>query len=200
MDVLKTASELGIKYYRSNWFRYSEDQSLPEALEVYKKQVEELSRVNRELGIVGCYQNHDGTNVGTSFWEVKMILEKADQQYFGSQFDIRHAVAEGGFSWENGLRLLHPHVKTIVLKDFKWGKVNGKWDTINTPVGEGMVDFDRYFKLLKKYKLNPPVSLHIEYSIGGAEHGDREISVDKDTVFSAMKTDLATIQKIWKEA
>lgn len=63
-----------------------------------------------------------------------------------------------------------------------------------------MVDFDTYFKLLKKYKVKPPVSLHLEYELGGAEKGDRSISVDKKVVFDAMKNDLNEIQRLWRNA
>ena len=63
-----------------------------------------------------------------------------------------------------------------MLKDFKWGKVSGKWKVVNVPIGEGMVDFDTYFKLLKSYGLQPPVSLHCEYPLGGAEKGKYKIT------------------------
>ena len=109
-------------------------------------------------------------------------------------------MVEGGNSWVNGLRLLQKNIKTIVLKDFKWSQVNGKWKTINVPVGEGMVDFASYFKQLKKFKLNPPVSLHLEYDLGGAEKGKKEITVDDQVVFDAMKKDLTAINKLWQEA
>lgn len=200
VDVIRTAARLGIKYYRSNWFSFPEDQSMPEALEKFSQQVKELSELNREYGIIGCYQNIKGIKVGSSFWEVKKILESADHAFFGSEFDIRHATMEGANSWQNAVRLLHPHIKTIVIKDFKWGKVGGKWEAINTPVGEGMVDFKRYFSMLKQYGISPPVTLHIEYPIGGAEHGDRELTIDRERVYAAMKKDLETIQKIWKNA
>ena len=87
-----------------------------------------------------------------------------------------------------------------MLKDFIWGKVNGKWKIVNVPIGEGMVDFDAYFKLLKSLGLHPPVSLHLEYPLGGAEKGRYEISVDRKIVYNAMKKDLATIQQLWKNA
>jgi L-ribulose-5-phosphate 3-epimerase UlaE len=138
--------------------------------------------------------------VGASPWEVKKILETANQEFFGAQYDIRHAVAEGGRSWSNGLKLLKNHIKTIVLKDFKWGKVNGKWQIVNVPIGEGMVDFNAYFKLLKSFGLKPPVCLHLEYPLGGADKGRYEITVDQKIVFDAMKNDLKTIQKLWKDA
>ncbi|MET2986098.1 sugar phosphate isomerase/epimerase family protein [Aureibaculum conchae] len=200
MDVLEATSASGVKYYRTNWFKYPNDQLLQEALETYQTQIKELGEVNKELGLIGCYQNHAGTSVGASFWEIKKILETVESDYFGTQYDIRHAMVEGGFSWENGLQLLKSHIKTIVLKDFKWGKINGKWKAVNTPIGEGMVDFDKYFKLLKKYQLNPPVSLHLEYDLGGAEKGKKKISIDKKEVFNAMKKDLSTIQEFWKNA
>ena len=63
-----------------------------------------------------------------------------------------------------------------------------------------MVDFDKYFKLLKKYQLAPPVSLHLEYPLGGAEKGKYKISVDRKVVYDAMKNDLKAIRKLWKEA
>lgn len=200
VDVIRTAAELGIKYYRSNWYRYPDDQSMPEALAKYSQQIKELSELNRECGIIGCYQNIKGIVVGSSFWEVKKILESADPVFFGAEFDIRHATFEGANSWQNAVRLLHPLIKTIVIKDFKWGKVNGKWEAINTPVGEGLVDFKGFFAQLKKYGISPPVSLHMEYPIGGAEHGDRELSIDPELVFKAMKKDLETTQRIWQNA
>jgi sugar phosphate isomerase/epimerase len=138
--------------------------------------------------------------VGSSFWEIDAILKTVNPQYFGAQYDIRHAMAEGGYSWENGFELLKSKIKVIVLKDFKWEKVNGKWDAVNVPIGEGMVNFNAYFKLLKKHQMHPPVSLHLEYDLGGAEKGNRTISVDKKVVFDAMKKDLKAIQKLWKEA
>ena len=200
VDVIITAASEGIKHYRSNWFKYKKDLSLEESLEFYKNKVQRLGELNKDHNIVGCYQNHSGTKVGASVWEVNHILKTANPQFFGVQYDIRHAVAEGGRSWPNGVQLLRDKIKTIVLKDFKWGKVNGKWKIVNVPIGEGMVDFDAYFKLLKKYGLKPPVSLHLEYPLGGAEKGRFEIKVDKKVVFDAMKKDLAKIQQLWKVA
>tara|TARA_R110001583_G_scaffold23950_1_gene87789 strand:- start:1011 stop:1976 length:966 start_codon:yes stop_codon:yes gene_type:complete len=200
VDIIKTAANLGVDYYRTNWFKYKEDLSMYGSLDFYQKEIEKLSELNKELGIIGCYQNHAGTDIGSSFWEVDSLLKLANPTYFGAQYDIRHAMVEGGYSWENGFELLKSQIKVIVLKDFVWGKVNGKWEAINTPIGEGSVDFTKYFKLLKKHNLKPPVSLHLEYPLGGAEKGNETISVDKKVVFDAMKKDLGAIQKLWKNA
>lgn len=200
INVLETASENGIKYYRTNWFKYSGSRTMEADLDYYQQKIKQLSTLNNKLGIIGCYQNHAGTSIGASIWEIKKLLELANLNAFGVQYDIRHALVEGGLSWKNGLKLIKENIKTIVVKDFKWGQVNGVWKPINVPIGEGMVDFDSYFKLLKKYQINVPVSLHCEYDLGGAEHGSKILTIDKKDVFKSISKDLKTIQNLWERA
>lgn len=200
IDVIETAAQCGVRYYRSNWLKYSKENSLQNELDKYQNSIALLSQLNKKNNIIGCYQNHAGTNVGSSFWEIHHILKNADQDYFGVQYDIRHAMVEGANSWINGLNLLQNNIKTIVLKDYKWSQIKGKWKVINVPVGEGMVDFTSYFKQLKKLNLAPAVSLHLEYDLGGAEKGKKEISVNPQIVYDAMTKDLTAINKLWKEA
>ena len=197
-EIIKAGAASGIQFYRANWFNYRKNVSMPESLNFYEEKIQQLSDMNRKFEMVGCYQNHAGTKIGASYWEIQKLLSKADPQYLGCNMITGHAVADGGFSWENGLKLLHKQIKTIVLKDFKWGKENGKWKAVNVPIGEGMVDFSKYFKLLKQYDLKPPVSLHLEYPLGGAEKGRSSITVDKKIVYDAMKQDLMAIKKLWK--
>ncbi|RED95294.1 sugar phosphate isomerase/epimerase family protein [Marinoscillum furvescens] len=199
-SVVSVAAAHGVKYYRSNWFKYADNQPMEETLHHYQQKVAELSELNRKHKIIGCYQNHSGTSIGASIWEVKKLLEAAVPEYFGAQYDIRHAVVEGGRSWTNGLRLINDQIKTIVLKDFRWEQVAGRWQVINVPIGEGMVDFKKYFSLLKSYELKPPVSLHLEYPLGGAEKGRRQLTVDHTVVYEAMHRDLKKVQELWQSA
>ena len=198
--VLRTAAKLGFRYYRMNWYQYAANQSLPESLGAYEQKLAGLSELNKTLNLVGCYQNHAGELVGASVWELWQMLKGVNQQHMGVQYDIRHATVEGGLSWKNGLRLLEPHIKTIVLKDFRWAQKNGRWTVENTPIGQGMVDFTSYFRLLKKYELQVPVCLHTEYPLGGAENGATKLSVDKRVVFEAMKQDLRRVNELWQAA
>lgn len=198
--VLKTAAGLGFRYYRMNWFRYDEQQPVAESIRGFGQTLRALGELNRTLGLVGCYQNHAGLLVGASVWELWEMLQTADPQHMGVQYDIRHATVEGGLSWPNGLRLLQPRLKTLVLKDFRWEKQGGRWMVQNTPIGEGMVDFGRYFRLLKQYRIQVPVSLHFEYPLGGADQGDTRLTIDKRVVFDAMKRDLARVKQLWLSA
>ncbi|MCK0145177.1 sugar phosphate isomerase/epimerase [Arenibacter sp. F26102] len=198
--VLEIASKLGLSHYRTGWLSYPENREISESQAIYGQQFKNLEEFNKNLGLIGCYQNHAGNHVGAPIWDLPPILQATKNVNIGCQYDIRHAVVEGGSCWELGLRLISPYIKSIVIKDFKWGTVNGQWKPINTPLGEGMVDFDRYFSLLKKYNINVPVSLHLEYGLGGAEHGAKEITIDKKVVFAQMKKDLTFLQEAWQRA
>ncbi|WP_031525801.1 sugar phosphate isomerase/epimerase family protein [Dyadobacter crusticola] len=198
--LLETAAKLGFKYYRMNWYRYNDQKTIPQLLEEYQGKMAGLSQLNEQLGLVGCYQNHAGRMVGASMFEIWEILQKANPKTMGAQYDIRHATLEGGLSWQTGFNLIRPSIRTIVLKDFVWEKTNGKWGPKNVPLGEGMVDFKTYFKLLKEHKVEVPICLHLEYPLGGADQGAFEITVDKKVVFDAMKRDLAKAKQLWAEA
>jgi len=199
-NVVETAARLGVKYYRMNWLKYPEGKSIPEAMMQFKKTLTDLSHLNRKLSITGCYQNHSGNLAGASIWELWEILKNADHKNMGVQYDIRHAVVEGGMSWRNGLSLIHPHIKILAIKDFIWSKKNGTWAVENVPLGEGMIDFKSYFKILKELNIQVPVSLHYEYPMGGADRGASSITIDKQVVFDHMKRDLMKLKQLWQEA
>ena len=195
--LLKTAGEQDFEYYRMGWLKYPEEQSIPETISIYQDQFKALAKYNKEVGLQGSYQNHSGEFVGAPIWDLYQILNTIPVSDCGVQYDIRHATLEGTNAWELGLKLIKDHINTIVIKDFKWESVNGKPKIKNTPLGEGMVDFPRYFSLLKKYKINVPVSLHLEYELGGAEHGNKTLTIDKKEVFKNMKKDLQFLRESW---
>lgn len=198
--VLRSASSLGIKYFRTGYFRYSAQGSLPEMLKQYENQLNALAAFTAPLGIRGAYQNHAGNYVGASIWELYQVIKSADKTGLGCQFDIRHAVVEGGQSWPQSVRLLNPYINTINIKDFFWEKINGKWSVKNVPLGEGMVDFPKYFSLLKQYGVQVPISLHFEYELGGAGEGARQITISQKSVFEAMHRDLVKLKGWLKDA
>ena len=200
-NVLETAAGLGVKYYRLGYFRYPPTGNLLGALDGFKGRMQELAGLNKSLGIQGCYQNHSGTGVGSNIWEVWNLLEGTDPLAMGAQYDIRHGVVEGGGSWSNGIRLIKDRIASIVIKDFRWEKIDGKWQIYNTPLGEGMVDFLAYFKILKEYEIKVPVTMHFEYDLFGIEHGTTEVGKeDRKTVYEALKRDLGLVRKWWREA
>lgn len=203
--LLKTAAQLGFQLYRMIWYPYADNRSIPDSIQQFQGQIRALGELNKSLKLTGCYQNHAGLLAGATVWEIWEMLKTADPQYMGAQFDIRHAVVEGGLSWPNGLRLLMLQIKCITVKDFYWTnkKAGGgadKWVVQDVPLGDGMVAFKIYFQMLKQANLRVPITLHIEYPMGGAEHGATKLSIPKNELFTAMKRDLATVKALWQSA
>lgn len=200
-QVLKTASSLGIQYYRLGYLSFSDNESIPVRIASLNQDMKELADFNKSLNISGAYQNHSGTKVGAQIWDLWHLLQGINPSEIGCQYDIRHAMVEGGQSWENGLKLITPKINCIVLKDFIWKKnKDRKWQLKNVPLGEGMVDFSKYFKLLKAANIHVPVTIHYEYELGGVEHGATKLDGMKaPKIFKRMKKDLLFAKRIWKE-
>ena len=170
--VLETARELDIEIYRMGWLKYDRKQPIAEQLDAYRLQMEQLAQLNQHLGIHGAYQNHVGTGVGSPVWDAWLLVKDLDPRWLGIRYDVRHAMAEGIRSWEVGLQLVAPHVRSLDIKDFVWAKIDGKWTIESVPLGEGAVRFPYYFDLLDQWQVNADMTLHFEYPLGGADKGN----------------------------
>lgn len=170
--VLRTAADLGIRYYRMGYLHYDESAPLPETLDAYRARFERLADLNERLGLQGAYQNHDGDMVGSPVWDLHRLVDGLDPAAVGVQYDVRHATVEGAHAWPLGMRLLAPYIRTTVIKDFAWEERNGRWLVRNVPLGEGAVDFGAYFDLVRDLDVAGPISLHVEYEL--PEHDDLE--------------------------
>ncbi|UZR94709.1 sugar phosphate isomerase/epimerase family protein [Chondrinema litorale] len=197
--ILKAANKVGIKYYRMGYFDYLDNVGMPERLLNLKPNIWQLSKMNSDFKIHGAYHNHVGTRVGSSVWDIWDLIKSTYPEWIGCQFDIRNAVIEGGTSWPNDLKLLHEYVKTVVVRDFKWEKKDGKWQAINTPLGEGMVDFPAFFKQLKSFGFAGPISLHFEYP-QPVENKILSITEIKNKTKELLQRDLQKLKTYLQEA
>lgn len=193
--ILGTASEQGVSYYRMGYLSYDPVKSVPENLSTHKKTFDKLEKINRKFGIQGCYQNHAGTNIGGPVWDIYWLVNDCDPEFISVQYDIRHAVVEGGTAWPLGMKLLSPWIKTTAFKDFYWKKANGKWELANVPLNKGMVDFDAYLQEYITLKISGPVTIHYEYDLGGAQTGSKNPTMSTKEISEFMKNDLDWLKK-----
>lgn len=159
--ILETAAGLGIRHYRMGDIRY--ETGVAPTLEALVPRFRELASLNRELGIRAGYQNHSGDRFGSAVWDLVRVLEAVESPWVGMQYDIRHAVVEGAYSWVRGLELAAPHVHTLVAKDFHWERQEGAWRIRDVPFGQGMVPLAEYVQELRRLGVSAPLSMHFEY-------------------------------------
>lgn len=165
-SLLEALSDNGVKYYRMGYFNYDYTISIEKNIEIFHDRLQQLANINAKYKICGVYQNHAGNRLGASIWDLLLALKGIDPNHLGCQFDVRHATFEGGRSWENDFRAIKDHIRTTVVKDFYWHKNDkGEWTNNNTLMGEGMVDFKKYFKLYHEMNISGPISNHSEYPL-----------------------------------
>lgn len=194
IDILEAASKEGVTNYRMGWFAYNQSISIQKNIDNFRNKLLKFEKLNEELGLVGAYQNHSGEMAGGPVWDMGLMLEGVDPELFGIRYDIRHATVEGGTAWPVGLKFVADRINSFDVKDFIWKEIDGKWKPYNVPLGEGMVDFDRYFGIIKELNIQGDFTLHLEYPLGGAEHGATELDGSSEIVISAMKHDLSKLR------
>ncbi len=197
--ILGTAAELGVRHYRMGYMSYDPAKPITENLDIHKKTIENLEKVNRKFGIQGCYQNHNGARVGGPVWDLYHLINGCDPEYIGVQYDIRHAMVEGAGSWSLGMKLLSPWISNTAIKDYLWNIVNGKWKVQHVRLGEGMVDYDAYLKEYISLGIKGPVTLHCEYDLGGANKGSKDPTMSYEEISGFIKKDVIWLKNKFDE-
>ena len=192
-QILKTASSLGIKYYRMGWWNYDFSKSIDSQLKDFKSQLSDLADLNEQYKITGVYQNHSGDeSVGAPVWDIYELLKDIDSDYVGIHFDIGHATVEGGYSWPIQFHRIKSYIKAVVVKDFRWYYEDGENAEVRwCPLGEGAID-PEFFSMLKEINFSGPVTMHYEYEVEGS--GTKKI----ENWIAAMKKDTVTLRKWMK--
>lgn len=197
-QILETAAGEGIRYYRMGWYDYLKGKPLLESLQYRNRQLKEITALNKKHDIQAAYQNHAGTKVGASVWDLYEMIKDVDPAFTGVQYDIRHATVEGANSWPLGLELISPHINSLVIKDTKWVQRNGRYVLENTPLGEGMVDFKAFFKKVKALNIQVPLTLHLEYALLSKAEESLPVKQKQQIVLNKLKKDVQTL-KGWLE-
>lgn len=192
--ILSTAGKLGIPFIKPGYWKYQFTEVRRE-LAKFAEDFRGLVELAKQSGVQFGFHNHEGY-LGGPLLDVVNTIDALDAKSAGYYFDVRHAVVEGGGAgWKIAFNLIAPRLKMIAVKDFYWDKTSKGWKIINCPLGEGMVDWKAYFKLLRQANFAGPISVHFEYEIGGATNA----AVEENTLAAAQR-DLAFVQARLKEA
>ncbi|MCF6313178.1 MAG: sugar phosphate isomerase/epimerase [Verrucomicrobiales bacterium] len=190
--VIKTAAKLGVKRFRMGAYRYDLKKPIPEQVESFRHTYRELIRYCADLDIQPLYQNHAGAKYfGATLWDLHLLMKGENKEQTGICFDIRHATAESGLSWPLLFQLTKPHFKFVYCKDFDWDKKTKR--ATNVPLGTGMVDYPKFFSMLRKINYSDPISLHMEYK----DHRDPKLLQES---IAAVRQDHQTLLKFMGKA
>lgn len=201
--ILKTASGLGIHYYRWGGLTYSYDRDMAAQLDEMRPRVVALAALNEKHRICSMYHTHSGLRqVGAPIWDLWTLMKDLDPRWIGINYDIGHATVEGGFGgWIDSAHLVQRHMRGVALKDFAWGKnAKGVWAPQWCAVGEGMVNFPAFFEILKAARFSGPLQMHFEYPALGAAHTGGQLDIPKEKFMAMLRKDLAYVKGQMRQA
>lgn len=161
--VLRTMAALGIRKYRLGFELYPKEEHPAKKLAEVGAALKDVAALNKELGLLGGYQNHSGANyVGAPIWDLWTVIKDLDPKHLGICYDIGHSTLEGGLSWPIQARLMQPHFVAVFCKDFFWEKGAKGWEPRWCNFGTGSVQ-RAFFQWLKTTPFDGPLSQHHEY-------------------------------------
>ncbi len=194
--IIRTAAAQGVSAYRTGWLDYRPNEPMEANRERVRGLLAGLAKLNQTHQIHGAYQNHNGQRFGAPVWDLAEVLQGQDARYLGCQYDLYHGTIEGANSWPLGFRRIHPFVRTIDIKDFRWAG-SGRATKIETvPLGEGQADFPALFRLLKQLNVQPQLSLHFEYPLPTSADG----AEGRKALITTMKRDLTVLRGWLRDA
>ena len=163
--VLGIGNFMGVPLFRPGVWKYNGTSQIEARLAEVQREIAGLAALGRSAAMAMGLRNVAGDNVGSAVWDTNLIIRGADPQWVGYDFDPGSATAAGGEDgWWVALRLALPRLKMVTLNDFTWTRdASGAWKAAPCPLGEGMVDWPRFFAALARVKFTGPLSLEMAY-------------------------------------
>jgi sugar phosphate isomerase/epimerase len=164
-NVAGIAGEMGVPVFKAGHWKYTAGTEIEARLAEVQRDLAGLASLARAVNMALAIQNLAGENVGEAVWDVNMMIRGTDVRTVGYDFDIGSATAEGGLGgWSIALRLALPRLKMVTARDFTWSKdATGIWKMTPCPLGEGMVQWPRFFAMLARARFAGPVSIQMDY-------------------------------------
>ena len=197
--VLRAAAAAGVKLYRLGYLRYQDQGPIEPQLATMQRAIHNLAQLNERCAITGCYQNHHGGRImGASIWDLRTILGDLDPAWMGCQYDIRHAVAEATGSWEQGLQIIMPPIRSLALKDFRW-RAGRPLSPETVPAGTGLVPWQRYASLISAAEHRVPLTAHCEWPTFSPAEKSLPITQRKLLATERMAAERAFLQTVFSD-
>jgi len=182
-EVLGLATYIQVPIFRPGHWKFTGSVQIEMQLPYVQRDVANLSQLGRYTKMaMGIHNYMDGAE-GAAVADINRVIRPIDPQWVGYDFDVAYATREGGESgFEGPLGIALPRLKMVTVRDFKWDQPPGGVRTAKPcPLGDGVVDFAKFFAALAKARFAGPVTLPVDHSPAGE--------------VEAIKHDLAFVRK-----
>jgi sugar phosphate isomerase/epimerase len=182
-EVLGLATYIRVPFFRPGNWKFTGPVEIEMQLPYVQRDVANLALLGRYTKMaMGIHNYMDGAE-GAAVADISRVIRPIDPQWVGYDFDVAYATREGGpAGFEGPLGIALPRLKMVTVRDFKWDQPPGGARTAKPcPLGDGVVDFAKFFAALAKARFAGPITLPVDHSPAGE--------------VEAIKHDLAFVRK-----
>jgi L-ribulose-5-phosphate 3-epimerase len=182
-QVLGLATFIQVPFFRPGHWKFTGSVEIEMQLPYVQRDVANLAQLGRYTKMaMGIHNYMDGAE-GAAIADINRVIRPIDPQWVGYDFDVGYATREGGpAGFEGPLATALPRLKMVTVRDFKWDEPPGAARTAKPcPLGDGAVDFGKFFAALAKARFAGPITLPVDHSPEGG--------------LEAIKHDLAFVRK-----
>jgi L-ribulose-5-phosphate 3-epimerase len=183
-QILGLATFIKVPFFRPGHWKFSGSPAIEMQLPLVQRDVVGLAQLGRATGMVMGIQNYIEGAEGAAVEDINRVIRPIDPHWVGYDFDTGYATAQGGDrGWQAALELALPRLKMVSVRDFKW---NAEHQMMPCPLGEGVVDWPKFFAALAKARFAGPVSLQLDH-----QPKAKTAAIKKDLAFVRQQVDAA---------
>jgi L-ribulose-5-phosphate 3-epimerase len=161
--IMWWAGEMGVPILRPGHWKIQDGNAAASAMTA-QREISWLAQLGGNLKLSVAIHNSTADFVGSNVADLNALIRPFDPQ-IGLDFDIGYATAmsdaAGGLA---ALQLALPRLKMATVRDVVWSKdADGVKKLTQCPIGEGMVDWPKFFGALAQAKFAGPITLQVEY-------------------------------------
>lgn len=181
-QVLYVSAEFGARFCKLG--AWPPQTAIPAAL--LRANLNQLAATSLQCRIASLIPNHAGSYPGRSMSELDALMPAAGRAVLGYCFDPAQSVIESRSpnAWESELRIALPRLGAISLADAAIPK--DQPDATPCPLGEGVIDWKKFFAILKDANFRGPISIRQDYQPRNAF-----ATLTKDLAFAKARLDEA---------
>jgi L-ribulose-5-phosphate 3-epimerase len=176
--IMWWASEMGVPLFRPGHWKIQDGEVAAGAMTA-QREISWLAQLGRNTKLSVAIHNSTADFVGSNVAELNALIRPFDS-LIGFDFDIGYATAmsdaAGGLA---ALQIALPRLKMATVRDVVWSKyADGTKKLSQCPLGEGIVDWPKFFGALAQANFAGPITLQVEY-----QPKDELAAIRKDVAF-----------------
>ena len=156
--ILAITSRVDVRLFRTGFWPWGSDANVVRRIAQIRNDIVNTVALGRQNDMVAMFPNRAGGFFGSAFWDAQSVIADLDPAWIGYYFDPSQTQ-----NWEPALQFALPRLKAVAVQDGYWQKTGDRWILKPCPLGEGMVDWNVFFRILAQARFTGPLSVHFEY-------------------------------------